>query len=628
MLTPPTSPGTPNDRLAAFFDTSQPRDAFDDVQIEEIALLLARSGHCAQNAPRTYIVLRLIGRLDVLEQLLSVGFGDGWFPAEARSLPGFLEPRVRNEIVQNQRVILTKASNLQKGRHCHFGSGDSLPSTTLARLGSGAFGTVTRIESTITFRQYALKTIRRRAAFGEKSKQAMGEILSEMRIMQSLQHDHIVRYVGSFTNKNSFGILMLPVADQDLAAYLQHAATDPRKYPTVRTFFGCLATALSFLHDNLVKHRDIKPQNILMYQSRVLLTDFGLSRDYMDTSSGLNPASPRYCAPEVAAHESRNISADVWSLGCVFLEILATLRGLDVEWLKEYYDGIGDGSTHFHANPSATENLLQDWSVTSHQDTLPLAWTKDMLKPHRNARPSAAEVTQEIMASDDHVGFMYSCSSCYDPESDSDSISSVVEKLEITNRFPSVLRKPVPSASMRQLTPVAIQDRESDPTLHSISRPPTASIITTTTTLRDSTHDEDHIPQFYSREGMPTSSAVDKHSIESPTAASTIESQADQLVPANPGAIDADITPAFKPPTAPAKATLAPALAPVLTPPAIGNAQDTATQYSEEDHLNGLRKAMQLSWDSENEDHTNTEKLVSKLESEPHRSIRDQALGS
>lgn len=232
------------------------------------------------------------------------------------------------------------------------------------------------------------------------------------------------------------------------------------------------------------------------------------------------------------------------------------------------------------------------------------------------------------MASDDHVGFMYSCSSCYDPESDSDSISSVVEKLEITNRFPSVLRKPVPSASMRQLTPVATQDRESDPTLHSISRPPTASIITTTTTLRDSTHDEDHIPQLDSREGMPTSSAVDKHSIESPTAASTIESQADQLVPANPGAIDSDITPALKPPTAPAKATLAPALAPVLTPPAIGNAQDTATQYSEEDHLDGLRKAMQLSWDSKNEDHTNTEKLVSKLESEPHRSIRDQALGS
>jgi serine/threonine protein kinase len=617
MSTPPTSPGTPNDRLAAFFDTSQPCDAFDDVQIEEIAFLLARSGHCAQNAPRTYIVLRSIGRLDVLEQLLSVGFGDGWFPVEARSLPGFLEPRVRNEIVQSQRVILTKASNLEKGRHCHFGSGDSLPFTTLARLGSGAFGTVTRIESTITFRQYALKTIRRRAAFGEKSKQAMGEILSEMRIMQSLQHNHIVRYVGSFTNKNSFGILMLPVADQDLAAYLQDAATDPRRYPTVRTFFGCLATALSFLHDNLVKHRDIKPQNILMYQSKVLLTDFGLSRDYMDTSSGLTPASPRYCAPEVAAHESRNTSADVWSLGCVFLEILATLRGLDVEWLKEYYDGIGDGSTHYHANTTATESLLREWTATSHRDTYPLACTKDMLKPRRNSRPSAAEVAQKIMACDDQVGLMYSCSSCYDPDSDSDSMSSVVEKLEIAHRFPPVLRKPVPSPSMAQLTPAATQDSGSEPALQLISGSSTASIITTDT-LGDSTQEEATAagPQPQAEESAL--STPNTRSNDTSTTVSLGEPLADRPAPEDSS------------PTSPNPASIAPApaLASESSPSKIQSTPHAVITNHETDHVDSLRKEMQLAWEVKHKGSTSSENPFSILKTETEGNLQHRQVSA
>lgn len=240
---------------------------------------------------------------------MKAGFGGAWFPVEARSLPGFLDPSIRADIVRSQRLVFTKATNLEHGRHCQFGPEETLPFTTLSRLGSGSFGQVIKVESTITFRQYALKTIRRRAAFGEQSKRTLKDILSEMRIMQSLQHEHIVRYIGSYTNKNSFGILMSPIAEQDLAAYLQHAR--PTMHPTIRTFFGCLATALSFLHENTIRHRNIKPQNILIYGSKVLLTDFGLSRDYVDTTSGPTQASPRYSAPEVAAEEGRNTSADI-----------------------------------------------------------------------------------------------------------------------------------------------------------------------------------------------------------------------------------------------------------------------------------------------------------------------------
>jgi serine/threonine protein kinase len=70
---------------------------------------------------------------------------------------------------------------------------------------------------------------------------------------------------------------MTPVADHDLSVFYQFVATE--KTPLLRSFFGCLAGALDFLHKDKIRHRDIKPQNILVKGSHVYLTDFGISLD-------------------------------------------------------------------------------------------------------------------------------------------------------------------------------------------------------------------------------------------------------------------------------------------------------------------------------------------------------------
>jgi serine/threonine protein kinase len=93
---------------------------------------------------------------------------------------------------------------------------------------------------------------------------------------------------------------------------------------------------LSFLHDNKMRHKDIKPPNILSKQDEVYLTDFGVSLDWTElghsTAQGPPTITPRYRAPEVVAFEPRNSSSDIWSLGCVFLEMWTVLRG---ETMKE-----------------------------------------------------------------------------------------------------------------------------------------------------------------------------------------------------------------------------------------------------------------------------------------------------
>ena len=69
--------------------------------------------------------------------------------------------------------------------------------------------------------------------------------------------------------------------------------------------------------------------------ARLLFTDFGLFRGFTDASCSttigtVNGIAPRYCAPEVALHEARNSSSDIWSLGVVYLVMTAVLKWMSM----------------------------------------------------------------------------------------------------------------------------------------------------------------------------------------------------------------------------------------------------------------------------------------------------------
>jgi serine/threonine protein kinase len=98
---------------------------------------------------------------------------------------------------------------------------------------------------------------------------------------------------------------MTPVADMDLARYLTADIDLQDRQICLRRFFGCLANAVAYLHRMEVRHKDIKPQKILVKGRNVLLTDFGTSHNWSDsTRSGTSGTVPvftrKYCAPEVA----------------------------------------------------------------------------------------------------------------------------------------------------------------------------------------------------------------------------------------------------------------------------------------------------------------------------------------
>jgi tetratricopeptide (TPR) repeat protein len=78
-------------RLSSFFSNDSNRlKTYTDSEVNEISLLLKQHHPAWSRVPRTYIVLRNTGHLDILDELIDADFSDYCFPVNERSLPGHL----------------------------------------------------------------------------------------------------------------------------------------------------------------------------------------------------------------------------------------------------------------------------------------------------------------------------------------------------------------------------------------------------------------------------------------------------------------------------------------------------------------------------------------------------------
>ena len=80
-------------------------------------------------------------------------------------------------------------------------------------------------------------------------------------------------------------------------------------------------SAVAYMHDSGVVHRDLKPENLLYASpeddSKIMISDFGLSK--MEDSGIMATAcgTPGYVAPEVLAQKPYGKEVDVWSIGVI-----------------------------------------------------------------------------------------------------------------------------------------------------------------------------------------------------------------------------------------------------------------------------------------------------------------------
>jgi predicted negative regulator of RcsB-dependent stress response len=390
-----------NSQLTKFFQENVATTPLTDAQILHISSLLKYADTVYEKVPRTYTVLRQMNCLHLLDDVISSGFSDFHFPAIASNVPPCLTLAQRISFLKSQDLVLTSSLELERGGHLYFGSVEDVPLTRDSILGTGGFGEVDKVLSLTTFKEYARKRVPRNMVFASRRQGEMvTQLVAEINILKRLKHPHVVNMIGSYTDPRYMGLIMTPIADIDLSTYL--ATASPSSHHELRTFFGCLAYALKYLHEQSLRHKDIKPSNVLVYRGSVLFTDFGLSFDYSDgkestTVSMVNGMTKRYCAPEVAESQPRNILTDIWSLGIVFLEMLVTLKGRTVESMREYFQQHGTKEEFIRDN-HATLGQYMDFlkSIGRESDNFMVDWILSMLEMTKENRPTAAHLVDSM----------------------------------------------------------------------------------------------------------------------------------------------------------------------------------------------------------------------------------------
>jgi serine/threonine protein kinase len=203
-------------------------------------------------------------------------------------------------------------------------------------LGNGAYGYVDTVKSVINpGAVFARKTIRITA--GRNREVQLKSVETEFEILRRLKNNHVIQVLELYSCRNKLSIIMLQVADTDMKEYLETLdmiETGSERHTMLKPLLmwqGCLIQAIDYLHEMKIKHKDLKPANILIKNGHVLITDFGIAKDLIDeettasVNSGGAQGSPMYMAPEIGLEGRRGRAVDIFSLGCIFLEISTCL---------------------------------------------------------------------------------------------------------------------------------------------------------------------------------------------------------------------------------------------------------------------------------------------------------------
>eukprot|EP00931_Biecheleriopsis_adriatica_P089216 TRINITY_DN63383_c0_g1_i1.p1 TRINITY_DN63383_c0_g1~~TRINITY_DN63383_c0_g1_i1.p1 ORF type:complete len:691 (-),score=84.94 TRINITY_DN63383_c0_g1_i1:43-2115(-) len=191
-------------------------------------------------------------------------------------------------------------------------------------LGHGSLGSVYEGLDQSNGQIFAVKEVRidRRLDTDVKLQR---DLENEVDIYKDLKHPHIVAYFGHDYIHSHLYIYLEYMPGGSVAQVLSQFG--PFAEELIKRYARDLLEGLEYLHTRqpVVLHRDIKGANILVGDGGVKLADFGCSKRTQDTLAQSLRGSVPWMAPEVIQQTGYGRRSDIWSFGCVIIE-MATAR--------------------------------------------------------------------------------------------------------------------------------------------------------------------------------------------------------------------------------------------------------------------------------------------------------------
>ena len=219
---------------------------------------------------------------------------------------------------------------IDKGRN-KTNVGNKLSDFTIEKqLGKGNYGSVYLVKSKITNKIYAMKEILSENCSNEQQKL---KIQKEIKLLEGLEHPHIITYFSSFSENGNFYIITEYINGGSLEELIQ-IFKEKKLYAKEKKVWDILVQILSglvYLHDNKkIIHRDIKPDNILIDKDgNVKISDFGISAinspdadDYLKCH-GTRIGPIQFMAPEMVNGGTFEFKSDIYMLGLTIFKFMS-----------------------------------------------------------------------------------------------------------------------------------------------------------------------------------------------------------------------------------------------------------------------------------------------------------------
>lgn len=308
-----------------------------------------------------------------------------------------------------------------------------------SKIGDGNFAVVYQCFHRNSGETFAVKMIDRLKCVGKEHM-----IDNEVAILQRVRHENIIRLVEHINcPEESLVCLVMELVERgdlfdDISAVTRYCERD------VSAMLHDLASALAYLHRMSIVHRDVKPENLLLFRrgdgvTSVKLADFGLAQ-HVTAPLYTVCGTPTYVAPEILAGTGYGLQVDIWATGVITYillcgfppfasadnnqeELFDRILSGNFEFIASYWDGISelacqliaamlqvDPEARFTAEDILSHPWVSEWDSSDPPHPKTNGDRENLLDCSDDCRPRVASISSArslpCISTSDHAVFV------------------------------------------------------------------------------------------------------------------------------------------------------------------------------------------------------------------------------